>query len=360
MVRSRRSASRNRKQRHRSVPSTEKIFSLSLLYIAIAERKITYPLYFYHFLRIHPTYPRRQTKPEVVTSRSNGASAEHDDEHGTEAPLDSEPHVPRVGDTTSVKSEPVVNFSNILVPPWFLENCVKTSEEMKNFPTRLALCDHDEDNKCVPELGPATNGTHVVEIDTAVYRALYLVRQLHLATVGTLSNNHDFGRKSLYLRYPDHVKLPENRCFFQAVVELYAKEIGAHLITLETDDILDLAQHFASSAERTTYIDADSSLSLFFELASVKLKQASSLHALDGSLGYLSSTQLSSGDYAHSTCSSKYQFPFFSLLEIPLLKGTKETLPQINLTGTPLLVHIPDIHHYESPPPDPHDVSEDS
>jgi hypothetical protein len=39
--------------------------------------------------------------------------------------------------------------------------------------------------------------------------------------------------------------------FFQAIVEYFARDIGAHLVSLSVDDVDDIAEHFVTAANES-------------------------------------------------------------------------------------------------------------
>lgn len=106
--------------------------------------------------------------------------------------------------------------------------------------------------------------------------------------------------------------------FFQSVVEQYVHEISATLITLQPDDFMDLAQHFASSAKTNSFEDADTCMATFFERPISALKRASALVTKNKShktAAYNSGSRPSKDTPQGPLRSSKYHFPFNTLFE---------------------------------------------
>ena len=251
---------------------------------------------------------------------------------------------------------------DIAPPSWFLENCVKTSDEIKNHGARLILrnlngeSESDTKREHISQSGSKTVCEDAIEIEAAVYQALYLALSPRSAKLDRSRDERRFRRTSLYLRYPDHSKQPRPQSFFQAVVEHYAGEIGADVVTLQTDDVLDLAQYFASSAEGTKYIDANLGMSMFFDLASKGPEPQGTMYpGYAGIHGYSAFGGFQPVPLNPQPApSSKYAFPFPRLFKSTDSKKGQGSSPPKS-TSAPLVIHVPDIQHYLARlPPNPY------
>lgn len=126
------------------------------------------------------------------------------------------------------------------LPSWFLDNCVKTAQELTNSDITLiirenAMPDHDHNP------GKTDSDANVYEIDSAVYEPL---KRLSLPKILTKVDEHLPDPQSARCFSKDHVhlSLPGKQTnggshFLAAVVEYFARNAEADMITLALDDL---------------------------------------------------------------------------------------------------------------------------
>ena len=133
-----------------------------------------------------------------------------------------------------------------LPPTWFTENCTQTTQQLLSHKNRLIV----QDTQLVDEPAEATDIQRTedsetgFEIEFAAYDAMrsVLVKSYDLSEATDAFFKHD----AMYVRFPKIQETFGHQLFLQAVVEHFAMEISADLITLSIHDIVDLAQHYAS------------------------------------------------------------------------------------------------------------------
>jgi hypothetical protein len=182
------------------------------------------------------------------------------------------------------------------LPSWFLRNCVKSAAALKTHQIplivrerevcisqtvateelELGCSDSTKDTKPTASDGPKTKKieieSKIYEVEPVVYETMHLALQqpqlLVKSTSGRVSASvtkaSRFNFKSMYLRYPDHQR-DRGIGFLTTIVEYFSQEIGADLITLQWDDILDLAEHFGKSKQKTQDLGADKLAQKYFE-----------------------------------------------------------------------------------------------
>ena len=124
-------------------------------------------------------------------------------------------------------------------PPWFLDNCVKTADDLAKADPVLLIRNSDSPNSHVSPNDPITESIpRRYEIDAAFYEWV----QNKLVANILQSPYH----KALYLCLPERHEDPlEARGFFSAVVQSLARDIRADLVTFDIDDMANLSEHFA-------------------------------------------------------------------------------------------------------------------
>jgi hypothetical protein len=134
-------------------------------------------------------------------------------------------------------------------PSWFLDNCVKTADDLAKADTVLLIRNSDSPNDHVSSDHPipeSISGRY--EIDAAFYE---WVKDALLA-----DNSQSPYHKALYLCLPERHEDPiEARGFFSAVVQSLARDIKADLVVLDIDDVANLSEHYA----RTLKVDTEGS-----------------------------------------------------------------------------------------------------
>jgi len=140
------------------------------------------------------------------------------------------------------------------VPPWFLENCVKTSSELKNYTPPLII-NHNEVEKRTNALSHGRSGPEIWEMDMIVYEQI-----LDIISEKSDNKNAFFTNNAAYLRFPPN---PDTKLelksgglgLLRAVVENFAKDIEADLISLSFADIEDLTAHFLGNNRLEIYFN---------------------------------------------------------------------------------------------------------
>jgi len=176
--------------------------------------------------------------------------------------------------------EKAIKDVDLDAPSWFLDNCVKTADELKTRGDILSI--RRNDNNLTSSL-VGCDSLDGYEVDAVVYDPLlsiYRAQNEH-APFWTSVFRHD----AVYLRYPakqqipmrytgpasppspsidhGHVRVPPpppppplplpngTNAFLSHVVEQFAKDSQADLITLTLEDLRDLAAHFAKLLDIT-------------------------------------------------------------------------------------------------------------
>ena len=144
----------------------------------------------------------------------------------------------------AVDMTPTQADMNCSLPSWFLENCVKTAQDLANSEIPLIICenampDHDHNP------GKTDSEANVYEIDSAVYEPLQRLFSPEIPnTVDEhLSDSHaarSFSKDHIHLSLPRRQQKDGGSQFLTAVVEYFAKNAGADMITLALDDIEEL------------------------------------------------------------------------------------------------------------------------
>ncbi|OAL43462.1 AAA-domain-containing protein [Pyrenochaeta sp. DS3sAY3a] len=212
----------------------------------------------------------------------------------TTSDLENEPDaIPEDDSSTekSVKGSPRTNATTTELPSWFLENCVKTSAEIKDSVIPLEIRDsqitdaseepskrrtkrRNSDEKFEKIVYDALrdaladdfkksrtnrdnqyrigsddahrqrtkrNTTHF-EMESVIYDAL---RESLDQDIETKGKKASFAEKLMFLGFPERQTEPGCAVFLQAVVEHFAQDIDADLVTITDEDFIDLSQHFA-------------------------------------------------------------------------------------------------------------------
>ena len=145
---------------------------------------------------------------------------------------------------------PINGHSDTGIPAWFLDNCVRTTQEMAK--SDIDLIVHDDisvDIDYAREQKGVNPGKY--EVDLAVYEALlHVFESKAIAHDGI--NDAGFTQIKSFRYDAIHLGLPANHRgtggahFLSKVVERFAQDCKADLIILEPDDIIDLAEYCAS------------------------------------------------------------------------------------------------------------------
>jgi hypothetical protein len=131
-------------------------------------------------------------------------------------------------------------------PSWFLDNCVKTADDLAKADPVLLIRNSDSPNAHVSPDDPITESiSGRYEIDAAFYEWV----QDALAADISQPPYH----RALYLCLPERHEDPlEARGFFSAVAQSLARDIKADLVTLDIDDMANLSEHYAHALKVDT------------------------------------------------------------------------------------------------------------
>jgi hypothetical protein len=168
------------------------------------------------------------------------------------------------------------NDTDLEVPSWFLDHCVKTAAELKERKNSLSI--RRDDNQLFSSPMGCDN-PEVHEMDAVVYDPIQSI--LHTPNKYAPNWSSVFKYDAVYLRYPTKDNTPKSEVvipphppppppshscrydvppppppppmslpngtsnFLSLVVEQFAKDSQADLITLTLEDLKDLAAHFA-------------------------------------------------------------------------------------------------------------------
>lgn len=144
-----------------------------------------------------------------------------------------------------------VNDSDVELPPWFLENCVLTTEELEKHNVdlvvreRAARSDSASNHEEGPNVAEDTTKSSVYEVESVVYKSLLdVMLDSDVKQHAELNRRCTFSNDAILLRFPDMHKGKGCMHFLTAMVQQFAQDAKANLITMDTDDLVDLAQHF--------------------------------------------------------------------------------------------------------------------
>ena len=137
------------------------------------------------------------------------------------------------------------------VPSWFLNNCVKTADDLAKEEPALLIRTSDAPNGAYGNLA-----TDAVAERYEIYSVFYEFVRSALVTnaLQTAAPNH----KALYLRLLESQDDPlEARGFFSAVVHSLARDVEADLVTLGIDDMENLSEHYARTLKIPDWQEKD-------------------------------------------------------------------------------------------------------
>ncbi|KAH8655324.1 P-loop containing nucleoside triphosphate hydrolase protein [Xylariales sp. PMI_506] len=144
------------------------------------------------------------------------------------------------------------------IPPWFLRDYVRTSNELKQSPPPLTIRGDGAHNPPISAAAPVQQGGY--EMEAAFYESMSrIIRSTPQTTAASsTSNGTYFTRDAILLHYPNRSSWDNYGWrFLTCVVEYFAMTLGADLVTLTLDNIKALALHFAGEKEleESTSID---------------------------------------------------------------------------------------------------------
>lgn len=143
------------------------------------------------------------------------------------------------------------------VPSWFINGCIKTWEELSSCEIPLSFYDSltDKDDSAATEAGDKNH----YEIHTAIYEPL---RDLYYPVEETGDVIWKFGYDAMGIRMP-HEK--HGQRFLEIVVQRFAMDTGADMITLGLHDFENLAAHFATESGHSLPKDVTAFRDLYFD-----------------------------------------------------------------------------------------------
>ncbi|KAL8920050.1 MAG: hypothetical protein Q9172_004680 [Xanthocarpia lactea] len=218
------------------------------------------------------------------------------------------------------------------LPAWFLDNCVKTMQDLTECDVPLVVLENvtlghgrsQETNELDAE---------VYEVDLAVYEPL---QRLLLPETPDIVDEHLSDSRAARCFSKDfvHLSLPRKRQtnggsqFLTAVVEYFAKDAGADIITLGLDDIDVLANQHGLTCYPLAEID-------------------STIYETTGEHSARHGHTIDDGDNQHMEKSQNYKptnFPLTVLLSSPGAKTAKRQIQSSSSKQTPIIVHLPKVN----------------
>ncbi|KAJ4303231.1 hypothetical protein N0V90_002124 [Kalmusia sp. IMI 367209] len=217
--------------------------------------------------------------------------------------------------------------ASVKIPTWFLENCVVTADELKSRTIPLVL--RNSQSASTESTTEAPNRSF--EMEHVVYEALHVALRKNGDKRGQLNSKApEFQRNKISLLIPNQRSSRGASTFFQAIVEHFAKEIGAHLITLSIDDLEDLAEHFTALAGKPDERVADYVRRCFADDEPADTGFTSKATNLVKKLR------------------TKPEFPFREIIQAPIAKSKEQGIQGQTASRRPIIIHIPEAHIYNS------------
>ena len=135
-----------------------------------------------------------------------------------------------------------------IIPAWFLKSSVRTAQDLLAGEDTLIVRDEVQTGQGSKEEQGETTAD-IYEIDSSVYEPLFnVLLSRKTSSPDTITSRIEseklFGHDAVHVRLPDMYQAKGGSRFLAAVIEHFAKDAGADLITFELDDVDDLAEHF--------------------------------------------------------------------------------------------------------------------
>ncbi|OTA67291.1 hypothetical protein K449DRAFT_213173 [Hypoxylon sp. EC38] len=197
------------------------------------------------------------------------AASEPTRNDGLSAPIEAghEPSISSCDSTNGIMTPAVTEAEAVEaleLPPWFLKSCVKTLEELTALDVPLKVYDSSsaKDNSSNSK---SEDSAHYAVRDV-LYESLFdLVSPLgqsedHQEHIGA-THPRKFVHDAMALRMPHQ---SQGQRFLELVVQHFAGDIGADILSLSLHDFEDLATHFASLSGRTLPDGISASRDLYF------------------------------------------------------------------------------------------------
>ena len=146
------------------------------------------------------------------------------------------------------------------LPAWFLDNCVKTVQDLTECESPLIIRE-DATSGHGHNRGKTGSDVLVYEIDSAVYEPLQRLLSPEVTNTldGQLAGSKPagcFSKDYVHLSLPKKCQTSDGSQFLAAVVEYFAKDAGADIITLSLDDIDVLADQHGLTCYPLAEIDS--------------------------------------------------------------------------------------------------------
>jgi len=138
-------------------------------------------------------------------------------------------------------------------PDWFFDNCIRLADELATTTHRLAIKDtstaeQNQAQACEANNESANDGS-TYQIDVDVYEQLLDLQNTEIFTAldqdQPATASMPFSSGAALLCYPYNSNIEGSSRFLDLVVERFAKDVHADLITLSYDDLEDLQEWFS-------------------------------------------------------------------------------------------------------------------
>ncbi len=156
------------------------------------------------------------------------------------------------------------------IPSWFLDHCVVTCAELKSRSLSLIVQEsptHTEQSTPVDD-ETSSHDNDIFEVESVVYDAMHAVVSRTAPSNSPAQTSAKttcvFEKNSMLLTMPKQKNSLAAPKFLQNIVEYFAADIGADLITIQIDDVIDLAQYLSQFKEAKD-ADMESYLQPYFE-----------------------------------------------------------------------------------------------
>ena len=149
------------------------------------------------------------------------------------------------GDTLGAEAKSIKDLGS-QIPEWFLEHCSQTAEELTDLQIPLTIRDKSPtDGK--PEKETEGTAVDVYEVLTVVYEPLMGLSTSKPGTEGQAQESESkavkaFSKDAVFLRFPGKHSRKGGIPFLTAIVQQFARDAKADLITIGLDDLDDLVQ----------------------------------------------------------------------------------------------------------------------
>ncbi|KAL8911357.1 MAG: hypothetical protein Q9171_003451 [Xanthocarpia ochracea] len=218
------------------------------------------------------------------------------------------------------------------LPAWFLDNCVKTVQDLTECDIPLIVRDNATPGHGHNQ-GKTESDALVYEIDPAVYEPLQrlFLPETTNTVDGQLSSSKAarcFSKDYVHLSLPRKGQTSGGSQFLAAVVNYFAKDAGADIITLTLDDIDVLANQHGLTCYPLAEID-----STIYETTGEHFARHD--HTIDD------------GENQNMEKAQEHEltnFPLTVLLSSPGAKTAKRQNQSSSSKRTPIIVHLPKVN----------------